>query len=297
MLPVKKIKNRVDIYGERLSSRGSSLSPRLQAVLRYIDENRDAVMDLTALEIAAAVNTSDATVVRAVQALGFSGLRDLKKTLEQWFEPVINSAEKMNATVNELTCDIDSSIDFVLEGHKHACAVLAEKHNRIALSQAVALLRDARQAAIFGINASGILADYTARLFNRIGLPAFALNRTSIGLVEQLLALQRGDVLLMMVQESPHNEGLVTLREAKRLGIPIIVLTNALDSKFAQEADVLINVPRGGENGLMPLHGTVLVCMEMLVLSVATSASQRAIKSMKRIHELKRGLKTDGKKR
>ena len=33
----------------------------------------------------------------------------------------------------------------------------------------------ARQVAIFGIGASGILADYTARLFNRIGLPATAL--------------------------------------------------------------------------------------------------------------------------
>ncbi|NMP27574.1 MurR/RpiR family transcriptional regulator [Rahnella sp. SAP-1] len=292
----KKNKNRVDIYGERLSTRAPTLSPRLQTVLHYIDENRNAVLDLTALEIAAAVNTSDATVVRAVQALGFAGLLDLKKTLKQWFEPVINSEEKMHATVKELTPDINFSIDYVLESHKHACTVLGETHNRNALSQAVALLQDARQAAIFGLNASGILADYTARLFNRIGLSAYALNRTSIGLAEQLLALQRGDVLLMMVQESPHSEGMTTLREAKRLGIPVIVLTSALESNFAREADVLINVPRGAENDRMPLHGTVLVCLEMLVLSVATSASQRTIKSMKRMHELKRGLKLGGKK-
>ena len=56
------------------------------------------------------------------------------------------------------------------------------------------MLVQARQVAIFGIGASGILADYTARLFNRIGLPATALNRTGIGLAEQLIALQRGDV-------------------------------------------------------------------------------------------------------
>ncbi len=74
-----KNKNRIDIYSERLSTRASTLSPRLQTVLHYIDENRNAVLDLTALEIAAAVNTSDATVVRAVQALGFAGLLDLKK--------------------------------------------------------------------------------------------------------------------------------------------------------------------------------------------------------------------------
>ncbi|SQC13101.1 putative transcriptional regulator [Klebsiella pneumoniae] len=43
--------------------------------------------------------------------------------------------------------------------------------NRAAVAQAVALLSDARQVGIFGIGASGILAEYTARLFSRIGLP------------------------------------------------------------------------------------------------------------------------------
>ena len=40
------------------------------------------------------------------------------------------------------------------------------------MAQAVSLLAQARQVAIFGIGASGILAEYTARLFSRMGLPA-----------------------------------------------------------------------------------------------------------------------------
>ena len=293
----KKNKHRVDVYGERLRHRAPQLSAGLQNVLYYINEHRATVLEATALEIAAATGTSDATVVRAVQALGFAGLRDLKKTLELWFEPVMNSADKMSSTVSELACDTNSSINFVLEGHKHACEVLSSPENRLALSQAVSLLLDARQAAIFGINASGILAGYAARLFNRIGLPCVSLNRSGIGLAEQLLTLQRGDVLIMMAQKSAHREGMTTLREARRLGNPVILLTNAPDSKFAQEADVVILVPRGGENGKIPLHGTVLVCLEMLILSVASSASQRTIKSMKRLQELHRGLKPGTHKR
>ncbi|SQC13098.1 putative transcriptional regulator [Klebsiella pneumoniae] len=44
------------------------------------------------------------------------------------------------------------------------------------------------------------------------------MNRTGFSLAEQLIGLQRGDVLIMMGQKSPHREGLTTLREAKRLG-------------------------------------------------------------------------------
>lgn len=75
------------------------------------------------------------------------------------------------STVNTLTSDVNASIDFVLEGHQHTCEVLSQPHNRYAMAQAVSLLAQARQVAIFGIGASGILAEYTARLFSRMGLP------------------------------------------------------------------------------------------------------------------------------
>ncbi|KIS45344.1 MurR/RpiR family transcriptional regulator [Kosakonia radicincitans] len=296
MLNTKKAKNRVDVYGERFRARAHTLSPRLQAVARYINENRDVVLERTAIEIAAATQTSDATVVRAIQALGFAGLRDLKQTLEHWFGPAISSAEKMSSTVNALACDVNSGIDFVLEGHQYTCEVLSAPDNRYAIAQAVALLVEARQVAIFGIGASGILAEYTARLFSRIGLPATPLNRTGIALAEQLINLQRGDVLIMMAQKSAHREGLTTLKETRRLGIPVILLTNATDSRFSQQADVVIQVPRGGEKGKIPLHGTVLLCLEMIVLSVASATSQQAIKTVKRINEFHRGLKPGGKK-
>ncbi|MGG7446179.1 MurR/RpiR family transcriptional regulator [Kosakonia oryzendophytica] len=296
MLNTKKAKGRVDVYGERFRARAHTLSPRLQAVARYINENREGVLEHTAIEIAAATQTSDATVVRAIQALGFAGLRDLKQTLEHWFGPAISSAEKMTTTVNALSCDVNSGIDFVLEGHQHTCDILSAPDNRYAIAQAVALLVEARQVAIFGIGASGILAEYTARLFSRIGLPATPLNRTGIALSEQLINLQRGDVMIMMAQKSAHREGLTTLKETRRLGIPVILLTNAVDSRFSQEADVVIHVPRGGEKGKIPLHGTVLLCLEMIILSVASATSQRAIKTVKRINEFHRGLKPGGKK-
>ena len=108
---IRKEKGRVDVYGDRFRARAHQLTPRLLQVARYIHDNREAVMEQTAMEIAAVVKTSDATVVRAIQALGFAGLRDLKQTLEQWFGPVVTSSEKMSTTVNTLASDVNASID------------------------------------------------------------------------------------------------------------------------------------------------------------------------------------------
>lgn len=74
---IQKDKARVDIFGERFRTRASQLTPGLRAVASYINEHREVVLEQTAMEIAATLNTSDATVIRAIQALGFAGLRDL----------------------------------------------------------------------------------------------------------------------------------------------------------------------------------------------------------------------------
>ncbi|AIR01210.1 RpiR family transcriptional regulator [Pluralibacter gergoviae] len=290
-------RGKADLFGERLRARAGQLSPRLLAVANYINDNREAVLERTAMEIAAAAGTSDATVVRAVQALGFSGLRELKQTVERWFGPTVTSSEKMRSTVSALATDVNASMDFVLEGHRRVCDALSTPRNRSAVAQAVALLGEAGQVGLFGIGASGILAEYSARLFSRIGLPAYVMNRTGFSLAEQLLRMQRGDVLIVMGQKSPHREGLTTLREAKRLGIPAILLTQAVDSRFSQEAQVVIEVPRGGGDGRMPLHGTVLVCLEMIVLSVAAAAPQKTLKSMKRVNDLHKAIGRSGGRR
>ena len=65
-MAVKREKGRVDLFGERFRARAHQLSPRLLAVASYINDNREAVLERTAMEIASATNTSDATVVRAI---------------------------------------------------------------------------------------------------------------------------------------------------------------------------------------------------------------------------------------
>lgn len=49
---IRKEKGRVDVYGERFRARAHHLTPRLLQVARYINENREAVMEQTAMEIA-----------------------------------------------------------------------------------------------------------------------------------------------------------------------------------------------------------------------------------------------------
>src|SRR6202790_4485836 len=50
-------------------------------VAKFIDENRQIVLASSAAALGARIGTSDATVLRTIQALGFASLADLKSAI------------------------------------------------------------------------------------------------------------------------------------------------------------------------------------------------------------------------
>lgn len=247
------------------------------------------------MEIATETRTSDATVIRTIQALGFSGLRDLKNVLLAWLGENLSSPARMVATVDGLTPDPNSSIDFVLQSYQLACEQLASDASREAISRASGLILPATRVAVFGIGASSVLADYAARLFNRYGKPAYVLNKTGIALSEQLVGMQKGDVLIMMAQRSPHREGMTTLEEAKRLGVNVILLTGFADTAFSKQAAVTLLIPRSLHEEKIPVHGMPVICLEILVLALAAADPGTPLKTINRLYELSNSITRPGR--
>src|SRR3954451_3422799 len=65
----------------RIARLGGSLGVASQSVAHFIAQNPAAALGSSAMDLAASTGTSDATVIRTVQALGYSGLADLKQAL------------------------------------------------------------------------------------------------------------------------------------------------------------------------------------------------------------------------
>lgn len=286
-----------DTYTERFDARREYLTPQQLIVAEYIYHHRAAMMDKSAMEIAQLTGTSDATVIRTLQALGFSGLRELKSVLNHIFGRTLSSSARIASTVYELSPDINASIGFVVDSYRMTCDLLCGDENRDAIAHATGLLHSAQRIAIFGIGASALLADYVSRLFNRYGKAAYVLNRTGSSLSEQLIHLQPGDVLIMMVQRSPHREGTTVLEEARRLNIPIILLTGSRNSLFSHHADCTIFIPRSVAEERIPVHGTPMICLEVLVLALAAAEPATPIKTVNRLHELSASINRPRKKR
>jgi DNA-binding MurR/RpiR family transcriptional regulator len=278
-----------DLFGRRMAAAREALSPAALRVARYIDQNRVAVLASSAAELGASIGTSDATVVRTVQALGFEGLDDLRRNLVASLGRGATPADDMRRTLADIGESTDRAIDLVLETHREALAALQEAEKRRQLAAAVAALHPAERIAVFGIGPSGALARYAAILLGRTGRRARAIDATGLGLADQLLDLRQDDALLVVAYTHPYREVASVFQEARRLALPIVLVTDSAQSRLARSADVVVTVRRG-RTSHVALHGTTLVALEAVILGLVACNREGTVAALERLNDLRESV-------
>ncbi|MFD2262195.1 MurR/RpiR family transcriptional regulator [Lacibacterium aquatile] len=280
---------RADRLGERLRGRSRKLSPALQKVAAYLDANRLESMNMSAAELAAAIGTSDATVVRAVQALGFAGLPDLKEALAAFFGETVSPAESLNRTLAAIDRRAENAVDLVAGAHGQALAAMQSPEVRERISAATTLLGKAQRIVVFGLGSSAFLAGYAGALLARNGHATHVLDATGSALADQLLGLRAGDAILMLTYGRAYRESLVVLAEARRLKLPVVMMVGSQDERLARRADVEIPVGQD-RTDTVALQGATFVYLEAIMLGLAAINRGRAVSELERLNDLRKTL-------
>ena len=278
-----------DLYRGRLDEHAAKLSPATQRVARYIDANRAAVLACSAMELGTRTDTSDATVIRTVQTLGFKGLADLKQALLPSLEQVPNLIDDMRRTLADVGESTDEAIASVLDAHDDAMQHLRSPEGCGQIAAAVAALHPTERIAIFGIGPSAALATYVATLLARGGRQVVMLNASGSMLADQMLSLRPGDSLLVLAYGRAYAEVVTVFDEARRLSLPVVLVTDSLDRKLARFASVTLRALRGRSNRVA-LHGATVVCLEALILGLA-AASPQTMASLERLNRLREAIR------
>lgn len=279
----------VDLFRARLDTHGGTLPPASRRVALYIDANRAAVLASSAMDLAARTDTSDATVIRTVQTLGFSGLGALKQALVASVERPSTLADDMRRTLGDVGENSSRAVELVFEAHEEALQSLRLPAARAQIVAGVSALHPAERIAVFGIGPSAALASYVAMLLARAGRRTLPLNMTGAMLADQMLDLRSGDALLVLAYGRVYGEVVAVFAEARRLGLPIVLVTDSLDQKLTRFATVILPARRGRAERVA-LHGATLVCLEALVLGLA-AANAEAVTTLERLNRLREAVR------
>ena len=286
---------REDAFTLRVRGRRPFLSSAVHRVAKYIEQHRAVAVTSSARDLAAAIGTSDATVVRAAQSLGFDGLGELKRTLAATLGRRSTPADDMQRTLGDVGEGAGQAIDLVFEAHREAIDALRSAAARERLTMAVSILNAAERIVVFGIGPSAPLARYVGILLARTGRFARTLDATGIALADQLLDLRAGDALVILAYGRSYREVVAVFAEARRLGLRTVLVTDTLERRLCRQADVVIPARRGRKDRVA-LHGATFVVLEAIVLGLAACERARALETLERLNYLREiagGMRAD----
>ncbi|MFF7180428.1 SIS domain-containing protein [Streptomyces sp. NPDC008121] len=261
--------------------------PRMSGSLRkvgaWVLDDPARVAGVSAAELGRRTGTSQATVTRFCRALGLDSYQRLLLALAQE-----QGEEDRGGQTRPLGPDIgpddplDQVVAAVARADQQALRRTAERLDLDTLDRAARALATARRIDVYGVGASGVVAQETqARLF---GIGCDARGWTEVHAAETSAALLTpADAVVALSHSGATREVLAPLRLAAERGATTLAVTGDPRSPVARAAGIHLtstSAETGFRRGGFGTRHSVLLILDCLYARVAQLTYQRSTASM-----------------
>jgi len=219
----------------RLQAAYSGLRAAEQRVADFILKHPDELIYLTVTELAERTNTSESTVVRLCQKIGYKGYQEFKIVLAR---DLVEPTTEIYAAI-EPGDDVPTVKNKVFQANAQALRDTIEVLDDEQLGRAVAALSAARRLEIYGVGGSGPLAMDAYHKFLKLGLQSIALSDVDLMAMSSSL-LGAEDVALGISHTGASRDVTDALGRAKAHGPTTICITHRPSSPITKVSNIVL---------------------------------------------------------
>ena len=224
---------------KEIEDRFSHFSKSQKKISKYILENYDKAVYMTASKLANSVNVSESTVVRFANELNFDGYPEFQLALQEIVRIKLTSFQRMEVT-NNLIGDGDV-LTKVLNSDIDKLKRTIEEIDRAAFDASVESLISAKSIYIIGLGSSSILASSLNHSLRMIFDNVRLLDASSADdIYAQIMNVSAGDVIVAISFPRYSRKLITAVSYAKDAGATIIALTDSHSSPIASFANNLL---------------------------------------------------------
>lgn len=251
-----------------------SMTRSMQRVAEAVAGDPAGCAALTVTGLAELTGTSEATVVRTARLLGYPGYRDLRLALAGL------AAQQQSGRAPSVTADIavdDPIADVVAKlayDEQQTLADTAANLDTVQLGAAVTALAGARRIDVYGVGASGLVAQDLVQKLLRIGLLAHAHSDPHLA-VTNAVQLRSGDVAIAITHSGSTGDVIEPLRVAFDHGATTVAITGRPDGPVSQYADHILTTSTARESDLRPAAMSSRTSQLLVVDCLFTGVCQR----------------------
>jgi DNA-binding MurR/RpiR family transcriptional regulator len=271
---------------ERIAAARPGLSPAEERVSSFFSQHREEVVFLSAMEIAGRLDTSDATVIRAAQSLGYSGLADLKTELRDALRTRATPTLRLGRSLEDVGDEPLAVLDHVLATEMQLLHDARETLKTADFERALDLLAGATRVVVQGLGPNAPLAEYFAARLRRIRRPAASVAARGQALADALLEMRKGEVVVVLAYDRANPEAHIMLDRARELKLPSILITDTLGLALAGQFTVALSARRAG-GGMFHLSAITVVLLDALLFGLARRDRAAALGAAEELQELR----------
>ncbi len=273
---------------KQIFAKTDSLNGAQKRLGHYLQNDSSALLLSNVRDLAQAVGVSKSTVVRFAKSMGYKGFPEFKREIQKEMRGKLRAAARMEETFAELGDDENIFAKLI----KRDIQLLQETLQAASFPdfhKAVEIIWRAQKVFIIGLNASMALAYLLHFRLVRVKKDTrwiFLTGGTS--LLEQLSFMNPLDVLIAIDFLQVPREVQAALQHAKKVGAPILGITDFPSSAIAKAADVCLYAKRGLHttvNSLTPAFSLV----NALAIAVVWTKKADSIKALTDLDSLLEG--------
>jgi DNA-binding MurR/RpiR family transcriptional regulator len=247
----------------------------------YILREAKNVLHYNITELARRSGVSQAAIVRFCRRIGAGGFADFKLRLSH---DVFRTSDERFLPDLELESDMDPALAVkgTIGGIQRSMARLETLTDISLISRSADLIRSARINYIFGIGASGLVAQDLVQKLIRIGIPCFSIQDADPQ-ITVACNLQKEDIAFI-VSYSGETPAMITVSQwARKKGARVISLTMETENTLRASADIALLVPsleRVYRSGATLSRLTQLAVIDMIYSLLISKDLNTAIMAM-----------------
>lgn len=199
-------------------------------IVQYIKKSTIKFIELSAQELAKEIGTSDASIIRFAQKVGYSGLNELKYTMQK-------EIDKSSSSVNH------SDYSALLNDYKMLFDSLFQLTNPADINHTRELMLKSRRIFIIGLNFNQNIAEIIAHKFMTLGLTVQALTNYDTLKLYQSLS-QETDLFITISLSGNHKQLASILADFKKNGSSVLLITNYEKSLCSPYANIILLIPK-----------------------------------------------------
>lgn len=276
-------------FSRIVSERYNDLTKSEKRIANYLRKNQEEAAFLSAGELAARLDLSEATLVRFARNMGFPSYPAMRNVFQQNFRQRVTHSARLRGRLDDLREAGDIFERLVVSEIDYLTLAL-ETVDREAFSRAAKMLQSKDRVFVFGVGPSAALVDLLSLRLGRFGKQVVPMTTAGREFLEPMLWMTGQDILIAICFFDVSPALQLLLDYANEVHCPVIMITDTLGSIIGDKADVVLAARRGpmGEFHSLVVPMTVI---NTLLLTLANEDREKVIAKLDTLDQLRDRLK------